>query len=290
MSGPRPGRRRAATWRPGESMSGAPYDDGRKDMSTQTRDQGPGDPVVPLDDGDAGNRHGSATVIAGPVSAIERQSVPGRRAGRRRVVAAGAVITVAVAGALAAFVFKPWQPPAQAAGAEQKVSTAAVARADVSTLVTEQGTLGYLARSDGTDYQVVNWGTGVYTWLPAVGAKVGCGQAAYSIDSMPVVLLCGTTPLYRGMSLGMRGVDVRQLNKNLVALGYARSSLVSGNWNYFGSETECALKKFQAKIKATTPSSQRRKCGLPRSVPHSAPVPGQVPRLSLGRPRHGRSR
>jgi peptidoglycan hydrolase-like protein with peptidoglycan-binding domain len=60
-----------------------------------------------------------------------------------------------------------------------------------------------------------------------------------------VVLLDGRTPAYRSLSEGMSGSDVRQLNQNLVALGYAASSVLDPTSDYFGAETRSALERLQ---------------------------------------------
>jgi hypothetical protein len=41
------------------------------------------------------------------------------------------------------------------------------------------------------------------------------------------------------------GPDVRELNENLVALGYITSSELEGDWSYFSAETKSALERLQ---------------------------------------------
>ena len=62
---------------------------------------------------------------------------------------------------------------------------------------------------------MINQARGVYTSLPDSGDKVGCGGVLYRVDDKPVVLLCGTVPAYRALHVGVKGRDVRQLNRNL---------------------------------------------------------------------------
>jgi peptidoglycan hydrolase-like protein with peptidoglycan-binding domain len=62
------------------------------------------------------------------------------------------------------------------------------------------------------------------------------------------VLLCGRTPAYRGLSEGDTGPDVRQLNANLVALGYASRAALDPASNYFSAATAYALERLQAQL------------------------------------------
>jgi hypothetical protein len=76
-------------------------------------------------------------------------------------------------------------------------ATATVERGPLSSQVYQNGTLGYAARADGSDYAVVNQATGAYTRLPSGGDVVECGEVVYRVANDPVVLLCGSTPAYR---------------------------------------------------------------------------------------------
>jgi peptidoglycan hydrolase-like protein with peptidoglycan-binding domain len=72
----------------------------------------------------------------------------------------------------------------------------------------------------------------------------------YRVDNgTPVFLLYGQVPAWRALSEGMSGADVRQLNRDLVALGYANSADVAAvGWDYFSWETKYALEKLQAHL------------------------------------------
>jgi len=70
----------------------------------------------------------------------------------------------------------------------------------------------------------------------------------YRVSNNPVVLLYGATPVYRSLSEGDKGPDVRELNHNLVALGYATRSEIDWDWDYFSYETRYALEKLQDKL------------------------------------------
>jgi peptidoglycan hydrolase-like protein with peptidoglycan-binding domain len=127
-------------------------------------------------------------------------------------------------------------------------SLASVTRGTLSSQTELSGTLGYDAQSDGSPYEVINEASGTLTALPNPGQVVGCGGVLYRVTNNPVVLLCGTTPAYRSLFDGDSGPDVRQLNANLVALGYATSSQLDPSSDYFGAETAYALELLQARL------------------------------------------
>ena len=126
-------------------------------------------------------------------------------------------------------------------------NTAKVEKGELSAMVSQDGTLTYRARSDGSPYAVINRAGGTYTELPENGDKVGCGGVLYRVDDKPVVLLCGTVPAYRDLHTGDAGRDVRQLNRNLHRLGYdadAHVRIDPGD-DDFTFRTEKALKALQ---------------------------------------------
>ncbi len=151
---------------------------------------------------------------------------------RRRTwaLAAAAALVAASCGAVA---MSGTEHPAAAAEAADTVK---VEKGDLSAMVSQAGTLTYRARSDGSPYVVINRARGVYTGLPEVGDKVACGGVLYRVDDRPVVLLCGTLPVYRALRVGMKGRDVRQLNRNLRVRGAA-----------FTTKTQQALEVLQRK-------------------------------------------
>jgi peptidoglycan hydrolase-like protein with peptidoglycan-binding domain len=86
---------------------------------------------------------------------------------------------------------------------------------------------------------------GILTRLPAVGAVLARGQALYEADGHPVPLWYGSRPAWRAFQLGMPdGPDVRQLEANLVALGYDpnRAITVDGHYSW---ATAAAVKRWQ---------------------------------------------
>ena len=162
----------------------------------------------------------------------------------KRKMLAGAAVLVVVAAVVAIGAF------GGSSGAEDEANegTTALARVEQGRLasrVSDTGTLGFAAQPDGTPYSVVNQASGAYTQLPSAGDEIGCGESLYRVDNDPVPLLCGRTPLYRDLDEGVSGPDVRELNRNLVDLGYAKRSDLEGTENEFGSTTADALAELQ---------------------------------------------
>jgi peptidoglycan hydrolase-like protein with peptidoglycan-binding domain len=164
---------------------------------------------------------------------------------RRWALAAAVVVVAAVCGVVA---LSGADRPAAAARAPA-TRTEQVEKGALSAVVSGAGTLTYRARADGSPYAVVNQAGGVYTELPAAGDKLGCGGVIYRVNNRPVLLLCGSVPAYRALHVGVRGPDVRQLNRNLHQLGYDANAHVriDPGDNAFTSNTEQALTVLQRK-------------------------------------------
>lgn len=99
-------------------------------------------------------------------------------------------------------------------------ATAPITRTTLVETRTEMGTLGY-----GDPVAVRAWGTGTLTWIAAEGSMVARGEPLFKIDEKPVVALYGAVPMYRALSNFVEGADVRQLQENLVELGYTGFTL-----------------------------------------------------------------
>ena len=115
-------------------------------------------------------------------------------------------------------------------------STAKVEKGKLSAAVSQDGTLTYRARPDGSPFAAINHARGTYTDLPDVGDEVDCGGVLYRVDDKPVLLLCGTVPAYRALRVGDAGRDVRQLNRTLHVRGAGAA---------FTAKTRKALKALQ---------------------------------------------
>lgn len=102
-----------------------------------------------------------------------------------------------------------------AANPARRPATAPITRTRLVETRTEAGTLGY-----GDPVTVRARGTGTLTWIAAEGSIVMRGEPLFKIDELPVVALYGAVPMYRTLSKGVVGADVRQLQENLLELGY----------------------------------------------------------------------
>jgi hypothetical protein len=167
----------------------------------------------------------------------------------RRTVRGGAVagVVALIAGAAVALSASS-SPPiarAQTTASPSSVSLRTVTEGPLASQVNASGTLGYAAQADGTPWAVVGRAQGAYTALPAVGDVVGCGQVLYRVSDEPVVLLCGTTPLYRALGEGDSGPDVTELNRSLVSLGYATRSALAPASDHYGAATADAVQRLQ---------------------------------------------
>jgi hypothetical protein len=194
----------------------------------------------------------AADVLAGGDRGPDGQLPPNPkpRPRRRRWLGVGAAATVLVAAAGAVLaVTDPFGDRDQAPqGATVSTALATVREGPLSSQVNQSGTLSYAARADGSPYSVVNQAAGIYSSLPSAGQVVGCGQVLYRVGDTPVVLLCGGTPAYRSLSEGDSGTDVRQLNSNLVRLGYADRAALDPSSDDFSGETAAALERLQDKL------------------------------------------
>jgi hypothetical protein len=169
---------------------------------------------------------------------------------RKRWVVAGAAVLAAVTATGGVAVISSANQATPAAQ-EPPANTVKVEMGKLSAMVSVDGTLTYLAQSDGSPYSVINYDSGIYTKLPAVGQVISQGQVLYRVNDSPVVLLYGSTPAYRTLSAGATGADVAELNADLVALGYATSTQLSPTSASFGSATTTAVEKLQAALGMT---------------------------------------
>lgn len=158
---------------------------------------------------------------------------------RRRLL--GAVLLVAVGVVAAAVIWvgsgtADGGAPAPSAGSGLPPATATVSRTTLVETDDADGTLGY-----GETTTVTNRLAGTITSIAGPGTIVSPGRALYAVDTAPVVLMTGELPAYRDIGAGDRGADVRQLEKNLAALGYSGFTVD----NQYTDVTAAAVSRWQ---------------------------------------------
>src|SRR5262245_18468693 len=143
--------------------------------------------------------------------------------------AALGLTALALAGCGAA----PAANPAPAAS-----TTATIERRNLVDRESVSGTLGYAGQ--GTLSAGV---AGTLTRLPDPGTVIHRGERLYSVDDKPAAwILYGSLPAWRDFNPWMTdGEDVRQLERNLEALGYDPGT-VDDDWD---SDTTDAVEAFQ---------------------------------------------
>src|SRR5262249_19044819 len=121
-----------------------------------------------------------------------------------------------------------------------------VLRTDVRQRTDLPGGLSYMA-----DHSVVNrlaglGGEATLTGLAAQGTVVRRGGRLFSVDERPGVLMLGPIPAWGALEVGVIGADVRQLERNLRALGYPGFSVD----DIFTSATWAAVRQWRHDIGA----------------------------------------
>jgi hypothetical protein len=169
---------------------------------------------------------------------------------RRRWVIAAVVLVLAAAGAVAVVYAARADGGSSATSGDNGAATslARVQRRTLSTQTQFNGTLGYSG-----SYTVLARTPGTVTWLPPIGRVIRQGQVLYRVDGSPVVLLYGHSPAYRSLAVGVTaadvtGVDVAQLNHDLVTLGCVATADVDAAWNQFNWATEAGVARLQERL------------------------------------------
>ncbi len=155
------------------------------------------------------------------------------------------VPVVALGAAVAGVAWLALRPGAstEAAAPTAPPKTASVARTTLLEQEALDGTLGYAG-----EVSVVNQMSGTVTRLAGKGEVVERGRVLYEVDGRPVRLLHGDRPAWRALSEGVSdGPDVRQLEENLVALGYANGRNLTVDDKFTSATTE-AIKRWQKAI------------------------------------------
>jgi peptidoglycan hydrolase-like protein with peptidoglycan-binding domain len=126
------------------------------------------------------------------------------------------------------------------AGTQTALQTAQVERRTLTVSESLDGTLGY-----ADDYKVPSGLNGTLTWIAPAGTVVTTGEPLYEVDgSHDASLMYGRRPAWRTLESGVGdGTDVRQLEENLLLLGYTRKGdEIDRHWD---SDTTAAVKRWQ---------------------------------------------
>jgi hypothetical protein len=174
----------------------------------------------------------------------------GRPRHRRRWIAAAVLAAVAAAGIAAGITDTRTGGGTGSGGVSDNAyptSTVTVTRQNLSSEIPVNATLGYAG-----SYNVVNQASGILTQLPQAGKVISEGQVLYEVSGRPVVVLYGSTPAYRSLSAGtnngVTGPDVRELNADLVAMGYASGSEIPAGSAVFSNWTTLGVEKLQSAL------------------------------------------
>ena len=149
--------------------------------------------------------------------------------GAAAVIVGGAVAGVLLARGSAPATQKATLPP----------GTAKVIRTTLVDTKTVSGTLGY-----GEPAPIRAAQRGTLTWIAPVGSTTARGGPLFKVDERPVVVFYGSLPMYRPLRVGTEGRDVRQLQQNLAALGYARLAVD----DTYTSVTAAAVRAWQVSL------------------------------------------
>ncbi|QES48763.1 peptidoglycan-binding protein [Streptomyces venezuelae] len=164
--------------------------------------------------------------------------------GGRRVLLGLALLLAATGGGYVVLE----ERAAEARGEEQRSTglppdTAPVQRGDLSSGLRVEGTLGHAG-----ERRLNAAGPGVLTWIADAGSAVARDGRLYEVNGRPVRLMYGATPMYRPLKAGDKGEDVRQLKRNLLALGHGTG--LDPEDKTFTEGTVTAVKRWQKAHKA----------------------------------------
>ena len=153
-----------------------------------------------------------------------------------------AVVGLLVAGALVVV-----NPLASILDGETDETTTGRERTAIatSTLTATVEAEGELVASGSRPVQAT--GAGTITAVAAVGTPVDAASTLYELDGEPTVALLGSVPAWRTLASGDEGVDVEQLEANLVALGYDPDGLLTVD-ETFTDDTAEVVARWQADI------------------------------------------
>ncbi|MGH9135911.1 MAG: peptidoglycan-binding protein [Acidimicrobiales bacterium] len=184
------------------------------------------------------------------------------------VLAAGGAVAMAAAGGSAS------SDEDGGSGSSTPTATAEVTRRDLAEQAELDGTLGY-----GETRELSFAGQGTITALAAEGSIVERGGVLGELDGRPIPLLYGDRPLWRSLGAGVDdGPDIRVLEENLIALGFATERQLGPNERW-SQATTAAVERWQEAMGmeetgTVEPSQVVVASGAVRIASHKATVGG----------------
>ncbi len=194
----------------------------------------------------------SSDELTSPVEPSERTGHaelpegPGRAAPRGRRRRWALVLAVLVVGAGGGWLLAPRSPDTTGGTGAARATFGEVMRTDVQARTDLPGGLAYVADRTVSNRLAGSEGGATLTGLAAQGTIIRRGERLFSVDGSPVVLLLGPTPAWRTLAVGVVGPDVRQLERNLKALGYGGFTVD----DTFTSGTSSAVQRWQRDVGA----------------------------------------
>src|ERR1035437_3419655 len=161
----------------------------------------------------------------------------------RNVILVAAGIAILVSTVYVYAVASRDQTTASSATATAPLRDVKITRGDLVQKLDVAGTL------EGTPLQIpaTAESSGVLTSMPEIGATVSRGQPLFRINNLPVVLLYGSTPPWRSFRSGMSpGPDVKELESNLLALGYGQRFGLVADGDYAAADAKSIAKFAKA--------------------------------------------
>lgn len=137
---------------------------------------------------------------------------------------------------------------ATAQASETSVEYGEVVRTDLAESETYTGTIDYA--SSTTILNRLQMASGTLISIRSEGTVARRGSVLFRIDDTPVALMFGKSPAWRTLQVGVpNGVDVMQLERNLVALGFDPYGMTVDR--SFTSATQAAVEDWQESINAS---------------------------------------
>lgn len=173
---------------------------------------------------------------------------PGSRRRRRLLPAAvAALVVVSVVGSwllLGRNTGATGSGSGSGSGGAGRRATSTVERRDLVERESFDGSLGY-----DDERPLVAGRPGMLTWIAEEGSTIRRGRQLYAVDAESVILLYGSVPLYRTIGPGAEGADVRQLQRNLRAMGYTDEGALEATGAFDGATAD-ALRDWQEDLGA----------------------------------------